>query len=47
MELDSDFEKCRFPLDALWLEIKYSNESQYFRFNEEVFKEDEILQMNK
>jgi alpha-glucosidase (family GH31 glycosyl hydrolase) len=47
MELDSNFEKDRFPLDALWLDIKYSNESQYFKFNDEVFKEDDISKMNK
>jgi mannosyl-oligosaccharide alpha-1,3-glucosidase len=33
-------------LDALWLDINYSHESQYFSFDEENFKEEDILEMN-
>ena len=33
-------------MDALWLDIGYSDAYQYFQFDEVHFKEEEVLKMN-
>jgi alpha-glucosidase (family GH31 glycosyl hydrolase) len=34
LTLNRNFEKHGFPLDALWMDIGYTNDSMYFVFND-------------
>ena len=37
IKLHEDFEKSKFPLDALWMDIAYTDKSRYFVFDQNSF----------
>ncbi len=44
---NAQFEESKIPVDVLWHDLPYSEDRQYFTFNQNTFKPEQVAKMSK